>query len=173
LPKYYYEFLLVFDQQKTDKLPPYKEYNHKIELLLGKLLPAGPLYSMSEDELLVLRKFLEENLSKGFIRASLSPAASLVLFAKKPNKRLRFCVDYQALNIITIKNHYPLPLIQETLARFNKTKFYTKLDIIIVFNRIRIAEKQEYLTVFNTRYSLFEILVILFGLSNILVIFQI
>jgi hypothetical protein len=63
--------------------------------------------------------------------------------------------------------------MQEILAYFSKTKFYTKLDIIIVFNRIRITKKQEYLTVFNIYYNLFEILVILFGLSNTLVIFQI
>jgi hypothetical protein len=173
LLKYYHKFLLVFDQQETDKFPPYKEYNYKIKLLLGKLLPAGPLYNISEDKLLVLRKFLEKNLSKGFIRASLSPAASPVLFAKKPSKRFCFCVDYRALNTITIKNHYPLLLIQEILAYFSKTKFYTKLDIIIVFNYIRIAEKQEYLMVFNMRYSLFETLVMPFGLSNALVIFQV
>jgi hypothetical protein len=82
-------------------------------------------------------------------------------------------MDYQALNIIIIKNRYLLPLIQETLACFNKAKFYTKLDVIIAFNRIRIAEKQEYLMVFNMHYSFFETLVILFGLSNTLVIFQI
>jgi hypothetical protein len=80
-------------------------------------------------------------------------------------------VDYRAFNTIIIKNYYFLLLIQETLACFSKTKFYTKLNVIIVFNRIRIIEKQEYLIVFNTCYSLFEILVILFGLSNILVIF--
>jgi hypothetical protein len=82
-------------------------------------------------------------------------------------------VDYRALNTIIIKNYYSLPLIQETLACFSKTKFYTKLDIIIVFNYIRITEKQEYLIVFNTYYNFFEILVILFGLSNTLVIFQV
>jgi hypothetical protein len=171
LLKYYYEFLLVFDQQEADKFPLYKEYDYKIKLLLGKLLPAGPLYSISENELLVLRKFLEKNLSKGFIRASLSLIVSLVLFAKKPNRGLRFYVDYRALNTIIIKNYYPLPLIQETLVCFSKTKFYTKLDVIIVFNCICIAEKQEYFMVFNMYYSLFETLVILFGLSNTLVIF--
>jgi hypothetical protein len=171
LPKHYYEFLLVFDQQEADKLPPYKEYNHKIKLLLGKLLPAGSLYNISENELLVLRKFLEKNLSKSFIRASLSPVASPVLFAKKPSRRLCFYIDYQALNIITIKNRYPLPLIQETLAYFNKAKFYMKLDVIIAFNCIRITKRQEYPMIFNIRYSLFETLVISFGLSNTLVIF--
>jgi hypothetical protein len=81
-------------------------------------------------------------------------------------------VDYRALNIITIKNRYFLLLIQETLARFNRAKFYMKLDVIAAFNRIRIAEKQEYFMVFNTRYGLFEILVMPFRLSNTPVIFQ-
>jgi hypothetical protein len=66
---------------------------------------------MSKNELLVLRKFLEKNLSKGFIRVNLSPAASPVLFAKKPSGGLRFYIDYRALNIIIIKNHYSLLLI--------------------------------------------------------------
>jgi hypothetical protein len=173
LLKYYYEFLLVFDQQETNKFPPYREYNYKIELLPGKLPPAGPLYSISEDELLVLRKFLEKNLFKGFIRANLSPIVSPVLFAKKPNRGFCFCVDYRALNIIIIKNRYPLLLIQEILACFSRAKFYMKLDVIIAFNRIRIAEKQEYLMVFNICYSFFEILVMPFGLSNAPVIFQV
>jgi hypothetical protein len=128
---------------------------------------------MLENELLVLRKFLEKNLSKSFIRVSLSLIVSLVLFAKKPSRRLCFCIDYWAFNTIIIKNHYFLPLIQETLVCFSRTKFYTKLDVIITFNRIRIAEKQEYLIVFNIYYGLFEILVMPFGLSNILVIFQV
>jgi hypothetical protein len=98
---------------------------------------------MSEDELRVLRKFLKENLEKGFIRTSTSPAASLVLFAKKPGGGLRFCVDYRGLNAITIKNRYPLPLIQETLSRLSKARFFTKLDVISAFNRIRIKEGQE------------------------------
>jgi hypothetical protein len=82
-------------------------------------------------------------------------------------------VDYRVLNTIIIKNRYSLLLIQETLACLNRAKFYTKLDVIITFNRICIAEKQEYFIIFNTCYGLFETLVILFGLSNTLVIFQV
>jgi hypothetical protein len=66
---------------------------------------------MSEDKLLVLRKFLDKNLAKGFIRTSILPVVSLVLFAKKPGEGFRFYIDYYALNTITIKNYYPLPLI--------------------------------------------------------------
>jgi Reverse transcriptase (RNA-dependent DNA polymerase) len=94
------------------------------------------------------------------------------LFAKKPRGGLRFCIDYYALNAITIKNYYPLPLIQEILARLSRAKIYTKLDVIIVFNYIYITEGQEYLTAFNIYYGLYETLIILFGLSNIPATFQ-
>jgi hypothetical protein len=127
---------------------------------------------MLEDKLLVFCKFLDENLTKGFIRTSVLPAVSLVLFAKKLGKGLRFCIDYCTLNIITIKNCYPLFLIQEILARLSRTKIYTKLDIIIIFNRIYITERQEYLTAFNIYYSLYKTLVMLFGLSNAPATFQ-
>jgi hypothetical protein len=126
---------------RNNKFPFYKEYNHKIKLLLGKLLPAGPLYNILEDELLVLHKFLEKNFSKGFIQANLSLIASPVLFTKKSNRGFCFYTDYRVFNIITIKNRYPLPLIQETLVCFSRAKFYIKLDIIIVFNYIRIIKK--------------------------------
>ena len=77
---------------------------------------------MSKDELLVLRKTLSDYLGKGFIRVSNSLAAALVLFAKKLGRGLRFCVDYRALNKLTKKDRYPLPLIQETLQSLGKAK---------------------------------------------------
>lgn len=172
VPEHIHNLLPAWDAREADKLPPYRACDHKIELLPRKLLPARPLYNMSEDELLVLRKFLDENLAKGFIRASVSPAASPVLFVKKLGGGLRFCVDYRALNTITIKNRYPLPLIQESLARLSRAKIYTKLDVITAFNRIYITEGQEYLTAFNTRYGLYESLVMPFGLSNAPATFQ-
>jgi hypothetical protein len=95
------------------------------------------------EELQVLCKFLKENLNKGFIRASISPIASPVLFAKKPGSGLQFCIDYWALNTITIKNYYPLLLLQEILSKLSIAKFYTKLNIIYAFNQIQIKEGQE------------------------------
>ena len=71
---------------------------------------------MLTKELRVLKEYLINKLRKGYIRLSTSPAAALVLFAKKPRGGLRFYIDYRALNAIAIKNRYPLPLIQETLA---------------------------------------------------------
>jgi len=91
---------------------------------------------MSQDELLVLKNYLKENLSKGFIRASRSPATTPVLFTKKLGGRLRFYVDYRGLNAITIKNRYLLPLIRKTLDQLGRAKFYTKIDIIAAFNKL-------------------------------------
>ena len=110
--------------------------DHTVELQPGSSdkLPKAPLYGISRDELLELRQYLEENLAKGFIRASRSESASPVLFVKKPGGGLRFCVDYRGLNAITVKNRYPLPLISETLDRLSKAKIYTKLNIISTFN---------------------------------------
>jgi Reverse transcriptase (RNA-dependent DNA polymerase) len=121
---------------------------------------------MTAQELEVLKKYLDENLSKGFIRSSLSPVASPVLMVRKPNGGIRVCIDYRALNEITIKNRYPIPRISETLDRLSKAKIFSKFDIIHAFNRIRMKEAHEWLTAFNTRYGQFEYLVMPFGLCN-------
>ena len=172
VPKHYHNELYAFDAVEGNKLPPHRDCDHKIEIQPGKTPGWGPLYSMSQDELRVLKKWLETNLKKGFIRASSSPASSPVLFAKKPGGGLRFCVDYRALNAITIKNRYPMPLLQETLHRLSTAQWFTKLDVIAGFNKIRIAEGHEWLTAFRTRFGLFETLVTPFGLSNAPATFQ-
>ncbi len=108
----------------------------------------GPLYSISQDELKVSKKYLEKNLSKGFIRANSSPVASPVLFARKPGGGLRFCINYRQLNAMTIKNRYPLPFIKETLERICKAKIYSKIDIIAAFNHLRMQQGEEWKTAF-------------------------
>ena len=79
-------------------------------------------------------------MEKGFIRRSTSGLTSLVILVRKPGGGLRFYVNYRALNAITIKNRYPLPRIRDILDRIYKAKYYTKLNIIAVFNRLRIKE---------------------------------
>ena len=132
----------------------------------GTQPPAEPLYGMSRNELQVLKKYLEENLSKGFIPASSSPAAAPVLFVKKPGGGLWFCVNYRGLNAFTVKNKYPLPLIRETLDKLCKAVYFIKLDIVAAFNKICMAEEKEWKTAFRTRLRLYKYLVMPFGLSN-------
>ena len=115
---------------------------------------------------------MDENLAKGFIRPSSSPAGSPILFVKKKDGSLRLCVDYRDLNEKTIKNRYPLPLIQETLMQLSKAKYFTKLDIRGAYNLIRMAEGDKWKTAFRTRYGLFVSLVMPFGLTNAPATFQ-
>ena len=84
---------------------------------------------MSLEQLELVKAYLEDHLKKGFIIPSNAPYASPVLFAKKPRGGWHFCVDYQKLNAITKKDKYPLPLIEETLARLARMKVFTKLDV--------------------------------------------
>jgi len=166
IPAEYHEFLPLFSEALAKNLPPHRPYDHRIPLREGFTPPFGPLYSMSRTELQTLKEWLEENLSKGSIRASSSPAASPILFVKKSDRSLRLCVDYRGLNAGTIKNRYPLPLLQETLMRLSKAKYFTTLDIRRAYNLVRMAEGEEWKMAFRTRYGLFESLVMPFGLMN-------
>jgi hypothetical protein len=172
VPEHFHEFLHLFDKVKADQLPPHRPYDHTIPLVEGTTPPYGPLYSMSRNELVAMKEFIEENLPKGFIRSSSSPAGAPCLFVKKSDGSLRLCNDYRGLNEITIKNRYPLPLIQETLMRLQKAKWYTKLDLRGAYNLLRIAEGEEWKTAFRTRYGHFEYTVMPFGLTNAPASFQ-
>jgi hypothetical protein len=166
------EFADVFSKTSADKLPEHTEYDHTIPLEPGTKPPFGTIYPLSAIELKALDEYLKENLAKGFIRHSSSPAGAPILFVKKSDGSLRLCVDYRGLNKITIKNRYPLPLIQENLDRLQEAKFFTKIDLRGAYNLIRIAAGEEWKTAFRTRYGLFEYLVMPFGLTNAPASFQ-
>ena len=75
---------------------------------------------------------------------------------KKPGRNLRFCVDYRNFNRITKKDKYFLPLIYETFRSIGKTKWYIKFDVKTVFHKIKITEKNEWMTTFRTKYNFFR-----------------
>ncbi len=95
-----------------------------------------------------MKQYLIDNLSKGFIIDSQAPFAAPILFVRKANGGLRFYVDYHKLNAITQKDRYPLPLIDETLARISKAHIFTKLDIHQAFHYVRIDPASKDLTTF-------------------------
>ena len=114
IPEEYQDIATLISEKEANRLPPHRPGDHRIQLHKGTIPSFGPLYSLSKQELEALQKWLDDNLSKGFIRTSSSPAGSPILFVKKKDGSLRLCVDYRNLNEKTIKNFYPLPLIQET-----------------------------------------------------------
>ncbi|KAJ1603217.1 hypothetical protein NDA14_004779 [Ustilago hordei] len=166
IPKPYQHLRDVFDEVEADKLPHHTEHDLHLELIEGGKPPQGPLYLKGPKEMSELRRYLDENLEKGFIRPSKSPARSPVLFVPKKDGGLRLCVDYRGLNEITVKNRAPLPLIEEQLFLLRKARIYTKLDLRAAYNLIRIAKGDEWKTAFGTQLGLYEYLVMPFGLAN-------
>ena len=107
LPSKYTKFKDIFDKTQAAVLPEHRPYDCAIELLPGTQPPWGPIYNLSEPETKALQEYIEENLTKGFIRHSKSPAGAPVFFVKKKDGSLRLCVDYHGLNSISVKNRYP------------------------------------------------------------------
>ena len=130
------------------------------------------IYSLSPQKLDALWEYLEKNLQKGFIRESQSSARYSILFVLKSDGSLRLCVDYWALNNITVKNSYLLPLISELQDQFQGVQWFTKFDIPGAFNQICIKEGDEWKTAFWTRSGLYEYLVMPFRLINASATFQ-
>uniref|UniRef100_A0A8C5MTM1 ribonuclease H n=1 Tax=Leptobrachium leishanense TaxID=445787 RepID=A0A8C5MTM1_9ANUR len=173
LPPVYTEYQNVFNEKKkAESLPPHRVYDCPIDLLPGAAIPYGRIYPPSEPELKTLKEYIQENLQKGFIRSSTSPAGAGIFFVKKKDGGLRPCVDYRDLNTITIKNRYPLPLIPELMERLKTANIFTKLDRSGAYNLLRIRQRDEWKTAFNTRYGYYEYLGMPYGLCNAPATFQ-
>ena len=102
---------------------------YAIDFVGGKQPPYGPIYSLSPIRLETQKTYIKTHLKTGFICPSKSPADAPILFDKKPDRSLCLCVNYRALNNLTIKNWYPLPLIGESLDRLGRAKRFTQLDL--------------------------------------------
>ena len=166
VPTVYHSWIDVWNPTDANKLPPHRSIDHEIKLQDGSAPPAKRAYGMSREQALVVKEYVEDMLGKGYIRPSTSPYAAPVLNVKKPDGGLRICIDYRALNALTIKNRNAPPLIRETLAKLCAARMFTKFDIIAAFNEIRMKEGDEEKTAFLTRYGLFEYVVMPFGLCN-------
>src|SRR5437763_14726448 len=130
LLKKYQQFANLFTKIKgPEALPKHQPWDHTIPLQEGKQPTFRPVYSCLEKELEALYEYLDENLTKGFIQESSSPAGYPILFIPKKNGKLCLCVDYRKLNDITIKNCYPLPCIDKLMDHLTGVKYYTKLDL--------------------------------------------
>src|SRR6266436_6420653 len=125
IPAEYHEFRDVFSGEKAGTLTPHRPYDLQINVEEGAKPVHGPIYSLSPPELMALWEFLEEHTRNGFIHPSKSPWGSPILFVKKKDGSLRLCVDFCALNRVTEKDCYPLPLISDLLMSPAPTRIYT------------------------------------------------
>ena len=173
VPKEYQRHWKVFSEEESHRFPPARPWDHAIELKEGapeaincKIIPT----TMEEDE--ALKKFIKEQLEKGYIRKSKSPYASAFFFIKKKDGKLCPIQDYQKLNQYTVRNKYPLPLIPELILQVKDANIFSKFDIRWGYNNIRIKDGDQQKAAFKTKYGLYEPNIMFFGLTNSPATFQ-
>jgi len=168
----YRDFRNVFSGEKAGTLAPHRPYDLQINIEEGAKPIHGPIYSLSPPELMALWEFLKEHTRSGFIHPSKSPWGSPILFVKKKDGSLHLCMDFCAINRVTEKDCYPLPLISDLLTSPAPTRIYSKIDLKHAYHLVRIAEGDKPKTAFRTHYSSYKWRVMPFGLSNALAAFQ-
>ena len=151
--------------EKLTGLPPERNIQHEIDLK-GTVPKARPIYKLTPQEDDALREYLKEALDKGLIRPSKSPFGAAVFFVPKKEGGLRLVTDYRALNEVTIKNWYPLPLIEDLFDALGKAKIFTKIDLTAGYHQIRVRPEDIPKTAFCTKYGSFECVVLNFGMTN-------
>jgi hypothetical protein len=150
VPPKYHEYTKVFNDAKANTLAPHRPYDLRIELDEDKPIAPSPIYSLSAVKQKALQEFIDKNVNSGFIRQSASFHGAPILFVKKKDGSLRLCVDYRALNKITKKDRYPLPLISDLLQSPGKARVYTKIDFRHAYHLVQIAKGNEWKTTFRT-----------------------
>jgi hypothetical protein len=162
----------IFSETAFNSLPEHRKWDHAIELEYEPSPRFHKVYPMTLTEQTEMDTFLEKALATGRIRQSKSPLGAPVFFIKKKDGKLRFVQDYRALNAITRKNWYPLPLINDLIHWLKDARYFTKPDVHWGYNNVRIRKGDKWMTAFHTNRGLFEPLVMYFGLTNSSATFQ-
>jgi hypothetical protein len=147
-------------------MPPERKVEFAIQLLPGTAPISNRAYRVSRLELVELKKQIDELSEKGYIRPSTSPWAAPVLFVEKKDGTRRMCIDYRALNEVTIKNKYPLPRIEDLFDQLRGASVFSKIDLRSGYHLLKIRPSDIPKTVFITKYKLYEFTVMSFGLMN-------
>ena len=167
----YHDWLDVFFKQILNELVSHWFYDHKIELFVKNNLSFSFLYKYSAEKLLIIKKYITENLHKNFIMFSQTFFITSILFVRKINKNFWFCVNYYKLNIIIKKNNYLLLLINEILKRLDHARIFIKLNIWQIFHYVWIEFDLENLITFQIRYEIYKYRMLFFDLINEFIIF--
>ncbi len=162
----YHDYLDMFDWAMINQLSSHRFYDHKIELIDEETLSRSKLYQMFNHKLQKIKKYLIDHLNKEFIFFSFASYVSLILFVEKKDESLRFCIDYRKLNALIKRNHYSLSLINETFTRIQESKYLTRLNIIVAFNKLHMHSDSKDLTIFIIFFDSYKYHVMLFKLTN-------
>ncbi|GJT12473.1 putative reverse transcriptase domain-containing protein [Tanacetum coccineum] len=153
-------------------LPPVRQVEFQIHLIPKAAPVAQTPYRLALSEMQELSNQLQELADQGFIRPSTSHWGAPALFVKKKDGSFRMCIDYRELNKVTIKNHYPLPMIDDLFDQLQGSSAYSKIDLRSGYHQLRVRDEDIPKTAFRTRYGHYEFQVMPFGLTNAPVVFM-
>ncbi|GJS76683.1 putative reverse transcriptase domain-containing protein [Tanacetum coccineum] len=159
------EFPEVFPKDLPG-LPPVRQVEFQIDLIPGAARVARAPYRLAPSEMQELSDQLQELANRGFIRPSTSPWGAPILFVKKKDGSFRMCIDYRELNKLIVKNHYPLPRIDDLFDQLHGSSVYSKIDLRSGYHQLRVRDKDIPKTGFRTQYEHYEFQVMSFGLTN-------
>ena len=149
------DYVDVFPEEISG-LPPKKELDFTIELVLGAVPSSKAPYRMNILELNELKSQLKELIDKKYIRPSVSPWGAPIIFVKKKDGTMQLCIDYHQLNKMTIKNRYPLPSIDDLFDQLHGATVFLKIDLRSGYHQVRIKDEDIFKTTFRTRYGHYE-----------------
>jgi hypothetical protein len=158
------EYQVIFSDQMG--LPPQRSCDHHIPLIEGAKPPNIRPYRLPHNQKDEVESLIRSMLQDGIIRPCNNSYSSLAILVRKKDGSWRLCIDYRELNAQTIKDKFPIPIIEDLLDELHGAKVFSKLDLRSGYHQIKMHEPDIQKTAFRTTFGQYEFTVMPFGLTN-------